>query len=410
MTVGQAERIRHPTRGMLIIGGMVLAISVAAFFRVPLLPSIGKELGMTTGQLGLVTTTFAVGRLMTDIPAGRVADRWPAMWTLGAAGLVLTAGSVALATAPSVAFVIGAAFFLGIASAVSNTTGMTFFSEAAPPSQRGMAMAGFSAALLGGQAFGPMLGGVLAGLSGWRPAILVAAAVGVVVAGVGVASWRRGTGGADAGRSSSGERAPPSRGSPAPPATLGTTQRALLYSVPFASFFMLGSMPQTLVPIIGDEQFGLSPSRIGIALGIGGGCRLIGSLVGGRLADQVSRKASLVPGLVLCAVGVATLAVDLGVVGWVAAIVLLSLGSYGISVSATMLADHAGGASVGRRLGPYRFVGDIGLVAGPVVSAAIYQHLGQAVAVLVVAALLAASALLCGTVLHETRWLEHEAV
>ncbi|MPZ88231.1 MAG: hypothetical protein GEU81_09180, partial [Nitriliruptorales bacterium] len=49
----------HPPstrRSMLLVGGGVLAISIAAFFRVPLLPMIGIDLGMSATQLGLVTT------------------------------------------------------------------------------------------------------------------------------------------------------------------------------------------------------------------------------------------------------------------------------------------------------------------------------------------------------------------
>lgn len=404
MTETQVEPVRAPARQMLLVGGLVLAISVAAFFRVPILPSVGADLGMTAGQLGLITTVFALGRLVTDIPAGRLADRTPPTWSLGGAGLVLALGSLAFGSARSAAWVIAAAAVLGVASAVSNTTGMTFFSTATPAAQRGMAMAGFSAALLGGQALGPMVGGLLAGAWGWRTAVLSASVVGIAVGAVGLGAVHR------AGVLRRRRGGPPP-GTTAPvAAAVGSpakTQRLVLYAVSFSSFFMLGAMPQTLVPIIGADQHGLGASSIGLALGLGGACRLVGSLVGGRLADRVSRKASLVPGLVLCAVGVSVLALDdAGVGGWRTAIVLLSLGSYGISVGATMLADHARGAGgVGRRLGTYRFVGDLGLIAGPVLTALLYEHVGNRAAVLTVAGLLAAVALLSAVVLEETRWL-----
>lgn len=390
------EDLHLPTRGMLVVGGFVLAISVAAFFRVPLLPSIGAELSLSAGQLGLLTTVFAVGRLATDIPAGRLADRLSSPGMLGVAGGALAIGSLGFGLAATEGWLLAASFVLGIASATANTSGMTYFSTAAPQHQRGMAMAGFSAALLGGQALGPMLGGVLGDGFGWRGALLTAAVVGGVVALVG-SRLRLPDEGAYAAP-------PPADDDPTgdgnePDARL---QRAVLYAVPFASFFALGALPQTLVPILGDDRYAFGPSTIGLALGLGGACRLIGSFAGGHVADAVSRKASLVPGLVLFGVGAGSFAVDLGPWGWVVGIVLISLGSYGISVSATMLADLAGGRGVGRRLGSYRFVGDIGLIAGPVVTATLYERVGIGVAVGLVAGLLLAVALTSGLLLQET--------
>lgn len=393
-----------PTPGMLVVGTAVLAISVAAFFRVPLLPTVGSDLGMSVGQLGLITTLFGVGRLATDIPAGRLADRVPPLWSLGIAGLLLAVGSVVFATAGTAAGVIGAGFVLGIASATANTTGMTYFSSAAPLERRGMAMAGFSAALLGGQALGPAIGGMIGGGWGWRVAVGAAAAIGVAVAAAGATAYRRGLAdplaGAGSGLRAVDGPAAPSRSAPA-------LQRLLLYAVGFTSFLMLGSMPQTLVPIIGAERHGLTPGGIGLALGVGGAARLVGALAGGRLSDRISRKASLVPGLLLGSIGVGILAFDLGRAGWLTAIVLLSLGSYGISVAATMLADHAGGAGVGRHLGAFRFAGDVGLITGPAVSAWLYEHVGASAAVLAVACPLLAVAVSSAALLQETRWTGH---
>ncbi|HSK22955.1 MAG TPA: MFS transporter [Egicoccus sp.] len=388
-----------PRREMTLVGAVVLAISVGAFFRVPLLPSIGAELAMSAADLGLITTLFGVGRLVTDIPAGRMADRIPPLRALGLAGAILAAGSVAFAGAPSGTWVIVAAFALGVASALANTTGMTYFGTAAPAARRGSSMAVFSAALLGGQALGPMIGGLIGDLAGWRAGVASAAAVGATVALFGIASGRLRTQPRTAPPHGHGRHAGGASGAP-------WLQRGLLYAVSFSLMLMLGAMPQTLIPIIGDDRFALGAGSIGLALGLGGACRFLGALAGGRIADRVSRKASLVPGMALCSAGVALLAVDLGVSGWVASIVFLSLGSYGVSVSATMLADHARGSGVGRRLGTYRFMGDIGLIAGPSLTGFLYERVSDRAAVLAVAGLLGLVALLCALLLHETRWLE----
>jgi MFS family permease len=100
--------------------------------------------------------------------------------------------------------------------------------------------------------------------------------------------------------------------------------------------------------------------------------------------------------------GVAVLAVPGGVAVWLAAIVLTSLGSIGVSVSATMLADQGGGAS-GRRLGAYRFVGDLGLLVGPLVGTVLYDLAGRSAPLLLNAALLGAFTVACALLLTETR-------
>ncbi|HZD37384.1 MAG TPA: hypothetical protein VE664_01960, partial [Actinomycetes bacterium] len=58
-----------PVGPLVIAGAGVLLVSVAAFFRVPLLPSIGEELSLSAADLGLLTMAFGIGRLLTDLPA-----------------------------------------------------------------------------------------------------------------------------------------------------------------------------------------------------------------------------------------------------------------------------------------------------------------------------------------------------
>lgn len=379
-----------------LVGGGVLALSIAAFFRVPLLPAIGRDLDMSAASLATITTVFAVGRLLTDLPAGRIADRQPALRGLSFAGAILAAASAGMAVAPRGIWVIAAALFLGIASSLTNTTGMTYFSRSSDTASRGRALAWFSAALLGGQAFGPTAGGLIGGVGGWRVALAAGAVTGVVFAVI-------------------LRLLPPDEvphlADDAPPGEepvieLSRPARSALYAVPFAAFFALGSMPQTLVPIIGDEAYGLDTATIGLFLGIGGACRFVGVMVGGRISDRVSRKAALVPGMFLFGGGVALLAPGAGVASWVAAIVLMSLGSVGISVAATVLGDVTRGRTVGRRLGAFRFVGDLGLIAGPIVTGLAYEHVGTAVAVLSVAALLVGAGVAAAVLVPETRWRE----
>ncbi len=394
--------LRAQHAGELAVGAVVLVLSMIAFMRVPLLPELGDELSMSAADLGLMTTIFAVGRLCADIPAGRMTDLTSASRMLGGAAALLGLASLVLAVAEVSGVVMVAAFLLGVSSATVNTTGMVYFAEVATTERRGRSMAGFSAALLGGQAFGPALGGVLAAWWGWRAALAIGAVIAMVVAcGAVLRSLRR-------RRTTTGAELHQPAEAPVPHG-IPLREQAILYSVPFVMFFTFGSMPQTLVPIIGADELDLGVGVIGLFLGVGGACKFIGAIVGGTISDRVSRKAALIPALLGQAAGVALLAVEGTLWAWVAALVVMSLASFAIGVAATMLVDRTHGRRAGRRLGPYRFAGDLGLIAGPVTASLVYEHWGQRPAALLVTAVVLACALACMLGLRETRWLDESS-
>lgn len=388
-------------RNALPIGLAMVVITTAAFFRVPLLPEIGEDLSMSAADLGALTTVFALGRLITDIPAGRLADKIRASRMMANSAVLVGLASLLLAMAPVALVAYGASFLLGLGSALTNTTGMTHFSSATSHARRGASVSIFAAGLLVGQAIGPTLGGLVSSVGGWRVAQVVAGLLAFLAAGALVGFGRRPSSGA----SSPGPLAasPHARGP-----DISIWYRGLLYLVPFAMFASLGALSQTLIPIIGDDDLGLSAGVIGLALGLGGVARLVGSIVGGQVSDRISRKSALVPGLLGQAIGIALLAGGSSTAFWLASIIVMGVSSLGIGVAATMLADLSLGTGVGRRLGPFRFAGDLGLVISPFVVARVYESFGTAAAVLPLAGLLAATGLAVALFLPETRWLDEE--
>lgn len=371
----------------------VLGLTAIAFFRVALLPEFGRDLSMSTFQLGMVTTTFAIGRLVADLPGGHFADRIRARTLMALSAVGVALGSLILGLSGLVLGVYVAAFVLGISSATTNATGMTFFSNVGGASHRGTSMAIFSAALLGGQAVGPAVAGLISSAGGWRFTMFIAAAAALTTAIVLVVARSK---------EPSPIAASPARQSPedgresAPPRVL-----AVLHSVSFAVFLTLGAVPQTLVPLIGANDLGLGTAAIGLALGVGGLGRFLGTIIGGRVSDRISRKAALVPGLLGQAAGVALLALDPSLIAWLTAIVIMSLASFAVPVAATILGDITEPGQIGTRLGRFRFVGDLGLITGPLVVSALFVGVGRAPAFGFVALVLTVTAFLCWRLLPD---------
>lgn len=388
-----------------LVGAAIFAVAVAAFSRIPLLPDIGRDLSLTTGEIGLLTTTFGLGRLVTDLPAGRLSGAVSPSAALAAAGVGLAVSCALLAVSQSIAEAMIASGWIGCASALTNTTGMYAFATATRADRRGASMALYTGALMSGQMVGPALGGAIGSLGGWRAALWVAAAIGVAVA-TACLGWRRRT------VDQAEEEPSPVAGASAT-AIAGDADRTglpptraeliALAAAPFATFFALAGLTQTLIPVIGDGELGLSPSQIGLAIALGAAARFATAWGAGVGSDRLSRKVVLVPSLLLMALGAGALALPPTTGTWLAAVVLIALGSSAISVAAAALADRVPRERLGHELGLFRLVGDFGLLLGPAVAAFLYQESGGALAGSVSAAIFLAAAGAVVLWLHDPR-------
>lgn len=344
--------------GSTLVASAVFAISLVAFFRVPFLASIGTDLGLTDADLAGIAVAYALGRLIADLPAALYTDRTHPYTLLGAGMAVAAAGAVLFARAASLGFIWGGAFLIGSASALVNSAGLWHFSTATGVQRRGTSVSIYSSTLLVGQAIGPAVATVLALDGTWRSSHAIAA-VGLGVFAAVLFFLRR--------TASPTVASPdPNPGQPAgePWKWQRTWPLIVLYIVPFYMFGIFVSTIHTLIPIVGGDLT-LSPGTIGIALGIGGAARLLAILVGGRVSDRYSRTLALLVALLLTASGLVMLAVASSYLIWLGSVIALSAGSTAISISATMVADISPPERVGRNLGPWRFIGDVGMTVFP---------------------------------------------
>ncbi len=178
---------------------------------------------------------------------------------------------------------------------------------------------------------------------------------------------------------------------------------AAVYVLPAAQFAVLASLVQTLLPILGDEDHAYSAGLIGLAIGVGGATRFVSALVTGQISDRISRRAALIPGLLAQLTGALVLATTRGSVGWWTSILLLSLGSTAVNVGSTILADLSEGRALGRRLGAFRFSGDVGFLVAPLLTGALYDLWGAAAATIPVVTMATVALVGAVFVIPETR-------
>jgi MFS family permease len=157
----------------------------------------------------------------------------------------------------------------------------------------------------------------------------------------------------------------------------------LISLIAFGVFFTRGGVQQTLLPVIGRDRFGLSPSQLGILFGSIAAINLLTIPVGGLISDRLGRKAAVVPGSLLDTLGLFLLSIEGSPVQFWAGSLLLGLGS-GLSgpASAAYVSDIAAAGLLSLALALYRTLADVGLVAGPPLLGGLSDLVGVEVALL----------------------------
>src|SRR6202790_3116367 len=145
------------------------------------LDSIGTSLGGGVSELQWVVSAYTIAFPAFILTSGALGDRLGAKRIFMAGFAVFTAASVACALAPSAAILIAARAIQGLGAAILVPNSLALLSHAYPDEkQRGRAIgiwaAGASLALISG----PLLGGGLIALVGWRSIFLVNLPIGLV--------------------------------------------------------------------------------------------------------------------------------------------------------------------------------------------------------------------------------------
>jgi MFS family permease len=161
-------------------------VNIAGFSLIlPLLPFYGPLFGAGAFEVALLFAAYSLGNVFGEMFWGRQSDRWGRRAVLVATTIGAAVTYVAFAYAPglwlAIAIRVVNGFFGGTLSVAQG-----FLADASPPEKRAKAMGLFGASFSLGFAFGPVLGGLLAGrgdtLADFHAPILAAAALSAVTA------------------------------------------------------------------------------------------------------------------------------------------------------------------------------------------------------------------------------------
>lgn len=345
----------------------------------PTLPLFARSFGVGYAGAGVLLSAFGLGRLLFDLAAGPLVDRFGER-ACGAAGLAFVAlSALATALAPTYALAVVLWGAGGAGSALAFAALYSYLLKIVPADQMARTLGLFYGSFNAGIIAGAPLGGLVADRFGLASPLVAYCAL---LAGAALLFLRSVP---DPPRPAGGEAEPRTRFGP------GVAE---LFSIPgfvtalvlnFAYLWMVIAVYDTLVPLFARDALGLSPATIGAVLAIAVAAELVVLYPAGLAADRRGRKAVLVPSF-------AALVVSVGVVGWATSLVTFAVVMALLGVTsgvagvppAAVLSDVVPANRSGAGVGLYRFCGDLGFLLGPAAAGAAANAVGFRGAFLVV--------------------------
>ena len=146
------------------------------------LPDIQRTLAAGPGELPWVVNAFALLSAALLVTAGKLSDRFGRRRVFVVGLLAFAAASAACGLAPSALLLDLARAAQGAAAAAVTASGLAVLASSYPPPERGRALGVYSAIAALSFVVGPLVGGLLTDLSGWRAVFLANVPVAVLIA------------------------------------------------------------------------------------------------------------------------------------------------------------------------------------------------------------------------------------
>lgn len=346
----------------------------------PILPLFAKTFGVGAALAGLSISIFGAARLVTNLPAGFVSDRFGRRILLVGGPVVVTVSSILSGLSPNFWMLVLFRFIAGAGSAMYMTGAMVLLADITTPGNRGRVMSIYQGSILLGVSLGPAVGGGVAEIAGVRaPFYVVGALAGIATAWSFIRmpsmAVRVTLVGDEPQPESPPDGEPSAEDAEFDPAR-GTLRlvRSLMARPEFALVCLLNMSVfltrtggrLTLLPLVGEEEVGLSFGALGAIFTMMTVLNLLVLIPVGTALDRFGRKAVILPSALMMGLALSMFAVSSEVWMYVAAAVVLGIGSGVLGPApAAYAADVAPEKARGLAMGLFRTFGDVGFVIGP---------------------------------------------
>jgi MFS family permease len=348
----------------LVSGFVILGISIIS----PVLPQYALSFSIPVALVGWAVSAFALARLVMDIPAGFLADRFGRKRNMILGLVLIILSSIAAGTAEDYAWLIFARIVEGLGSALYITSATTWVAQVTAGESRGRYMSLYTGLIFAGTAFGPTIGGYTAAHFGLNAPFFAYA----TFAFVGLIATLR-----LKEPSASPQTTRPKMRMQDVLSVLSNGPFMLVNCSVLALFFLRAGVRSTLVPLYASLNLGLSEERIGIVLTVAAIVTSVCSFPSGWLSDKVGRKKPIMACLFLSGIAVLLIPLQASLAGLTGIMVFYGLATGLQGSIAAWPADVAPEGRLGTSMGVYRVMGDIGMVLGPITVTYIADYTGH---------------------------------
>ncbi|MDQ1569483.1 MAG: hypothetical protein QOF79_157, partial [Actinomycetota bacterium] len=346
---------------------------------IPIIPTVADSLGATLAIAGLIAGLIMIGELFGDIPSGwlvsRVGER-PAM--IGASFVAV--GGLAIATFASNPFVLGVGIFLvGLATAVFALARHAFMTSFVPSRYRARALSTLGGTFRLGYFVGPFIAAAVIGLTGSTSAVFWIDIVGCFSAAIVLLLLKDPAEALDAARAVHAKSAQLDAGRE----FVAQESHGLFHTmwINRGVLVKLGSGAGLIGGVRASRQvilplwavsIGIGDTNTAIIIGIAGAIDFGLFYASGQIMDRWGRLASALPSMTGLGIGLIVLALSHNLPGnaawFIGAAMFLSLANgIGSGILMTLGADLADKQNPAPFLGAWRFTGDLGGAAAPLI-------------------------------------------
>lgn len=396
--------LRHNLGQFALLVGVNALVGAMVGQERTVLPLLAREVFGVTGFTTILTFIAAFGlvKAATNVFAGTLADRFGRKPVLVTGWLVGLPVPLLLIWAPTWGWVVAANMLLGVNQGLTWSITVIMKIDLVGPQRRGLAMGLNEAAGYGAVAVSAWVTGWIAGGAGLRPAPFL---FGLAVAGLGLGlsalAVRETTAHVTHESATARPAGVPTAREVFALATWGDRSLSAASQAGLVNNLNEGAA-WGLFPLL-FATGGLSVGRIGLLTAIAPATWAVGQLLTGALSDRIGRKWLIAAGQWTEATGLLVVALGSTVGVWSVGSLVFGAGT-AMAYPALLAAvgDVAHPAWRGTAVGVYRFWRDVGFAVGAVLAGVLADAYGMATAILVVAAITAASGADVAARMYET--------
>ena len=344
---------------LLILCGATFLVMAGQGVVGPVLPLYARDFGVSATMVGLTLTVFALARLILNIPAGLIADRFGRRVLLIGGPILTSIGMFGSGFAGDIWSLLIWRFVAGAGSAFFMSGALIYLIDIAPPDLRARYVATNQWALSVGVALGPGLGGLVAerwGLAAPFHLVGVIALFAAVYAVFRLPETRRSSGPELKDESPAREAARIARSGP-------------FLAIAFVTgtiFMTRAGTRATLVPLHADETLAWGPGELGLVFTVTGVMTLFTLWPATWATENIGRASVILFSAMTAALGTFVIGSSSTPMWFVLGNVILTLGTGTAGPApAAFVADLFPERMRGLGVGLYRSAGDVGFVLGP---------------------------------------------